>query len=213
MIKALFWDNDGVLVDTERLYFEANRQILARVGIQLTDATFVELFLKQGRGAWHLVAEKGFDTAEIQRLRERRNELYAELLMRDAQVIDGAVDVLSKLHGAYLMGIVTSSRRDHFELIHRTSGILRHIDFVLADGDYPRHKPEPDPYLAAVRRSGFKPEECIAIEDSERGLMAAKGAGIRCMVIPTGLTRMSDFSKADKVLRSIKDVPYQLDDD
>jgi len=95
-------------------------------------------------------------------------------------------------------------------MIHRRTDLLRHVDFVLADGDYARHKPDPDPYLAAVERSGCLPEECVAVEDSERGLLAAKAAALKCLIIPTALTRGGDFSRADKVLRTIREVPSVL---
>ncbi len=210
MIKAIFWDNDGVLVDTERLYFEANRRILAPLGLDLTAEMFVEFFLRQGKGAWHLVEEQGFNQDEIQKMRNFRNALYAELLMKQSRTIDGAEEVLRALHGTYVMGVVTSSRKDHFAMIHRNSALLRYMAFVLADGDYAKHKPEPDPYRAATARSGCRPEECVAIEDSERGLAAAHAAGIHCFVIPTELTKDGDFSKADRVLQSIKEVPRAL---
>jgi beta-phosphoglucomutase-like phosphatase (HAD superfamily) len=62
MIKAIFWDNDGVLVDTERLYFRATQHVLATVGIPLTKEQYIDLFLVQGKGAWHLAADKGLPT-------------------------------------------------------------------------------------------------------------------------------------------------------
>ena len=205
-MKAIFWDNDGVLVDTERLYFSATRQILSAVGVSLTKEMYVDLLLVQGKGAWHLAKEKGISEEGVERLRDERNALYGDLLLREQTVMDGAEEVLRALHGKYVMGIVTSSRKDHFELIHRSSGLLKYFDFILSGGDYARHKPHPEPYLAAVERSGFKKEECLAVEDSERGLASAKAAGIHCYVIPTELTHNGNFSGADKVLTSIKDI-------
>jgi len=205
-MKAIFWDNDGVLVDTERLYFSATRQILSAVGVSLTKEMYVDLLLVQGKGAWHLAKEKGISEEGVERLRDERNALYGDLLLREQTVMDGAEEVLRALHGKYVMGIVTSSRKDHFELIHRSSGLLKYFDFILSGGDYARHKPHPEPYLAATERSGFKKEECLAVEDSERGLASAKAAGIHCYVIPTELTHNGNFSGADKVLTSIKDI-------
>ena len=75
MIRAILWDNDGVLVDTEPLYFRATREILARVGVDLTQELYVEHLLKQGKGAWHLAAEKGAPPGEIDRMREERNAI------------------------------------------------------------------------------------------------------------------------------------------
>jgi len=83
MIKAIFWDNDGVLVDTERLYFLATQQTLATVGVPLTKEQYIELFLVQGKGAWHLAAEKGVSPSAIEQLRHERNTLYSTLLCQE----------------------------------------------------------------------------------------------------------------------------------
>ena len=105
------------------------------------------------------------------------------------------------------MAIVTASGRAHFDVIHRPLGLLSHFDFVLADGDYANHKPHPDPYLAAAQRLGLDPAECIAVEDSERGLRSAVAAGMRCLVVPGGLSLDGDFALAHRVLDSAHDVP------
>lgn len=210
MIKAVFWDNDGVLVDTERLYFAATQRILATVGISLTKEMYVQLILVQGKGAWHLAEEKGIPPSHIERLRDERNTLYSKLLLQECTIMNGAREVLDALYGRYVMGIVTSSRKDHFELIHGSSGLLKYFDFILTGNDYTKFKPHPEPYLLAVERSGFRKEECVAVEDSERGLMSAKSAGIRCIVIPSELTREGNFSQADKVLGTIREILTEL---
>ena len=208
MIKAIFWDNDGVLVDTERLYFRATEQIMTAAGTPLTEAVYVEYFLRQGLGAWHLIP--GVSQEEIAKLRQQRNDLYSELLRREACAIDGVADALASLHGTHVMGIVTSSRRDHFDLIHERCDLLRYFDFVLTSDDFPRTKPHPDPYLMAVDRSAVDPDQCVAIEDSERGLEAATRAGIRCIVVPTPMTRGGTFDGACRVIDRIADVPAAL---
>jgi beta-phosphoglucomutase-like phosphatase (HAD superfamily) len=211
VIKAIFWDNDGVLVDTERLYFAATQQILWTVGVHLTRELFIEFNLVQGKGAWHIAKAKGVSQDTIDQLRHERDALYdGKQLIQDCNTIPGSHEVLEALYGKYLMGIVTSSRKDHFELIHQFSVLLKFFDFVLTANDYKKFKPDPEPYLLAVKKSGFTKEECIAVEDSERGLISTKEAGIRCMVIPTELTQNGDFSKADKVLRNIMEVLEEL---
>jgi HAD superfamily hydrolase (TIGR01509 family) len=210
MIKAIFWDNDGVLVDTERLYFDATRQVLASVGVTLTKELYTELILVQARGAWYLAEAKGVSLARIEQLRNERNALYSELVRQDHPVIDGVPEVLGALYGHYVMGVVTSSRKEHFDLIHQSTGLLKYFNFVLTGEDYQKYKPEPEPYLLAVHKSGCTKEECLAIEDSERGLVSAKEAGIRCFVIPTELTQSCNFSRADTILKSAKEILTQL---
>ena len=208
MIKAIFWDNDGVLVDTERLYLQATQETMAAAGRPLTEEDYREYFLRQGIGAWHLL--EGITADEIVRLRHVRNERYSELLRRGACEIAGVGDVLRQLYGQYTMGIVTSSRRDHFDLIHERCDLLRHFDFVLTADELPRTKPHPDPYLIAMDRAGVPAGECVVIEDSERGLQAAVAAGIRCIVIPTALTAHGDFGAATRIIDRVEEVPAAL---
>ena len=101
MIKAIFWDNDGVLVDTERLYFLATQHVFATVGIPLTKEQYIALFLVQGKGAWHLVAEKGVSPSAIEQLRHERNTLYSTLLCQEPLIIAGVREVLDALYGTY----------------------------------------------------------------------------------------------------------------
>ena len=76
--------------------------------------------------------------------------------------------------------------------------------------DYGKSKPNPDPFLTAVIRYGLQPEHCIIVEDSERGLKAAKAAGIKCVVVPNALTRGNDFSGAYRVLESVSEVAGEV---
>ncbi len=73
--------------------------------------------------------------------------------------------------------------------------------------DYGQSKPSPEPYLTAMQRNGLAAEECLVIEDSERGLRAALAAGLRCIVIPQGMTRGMDFTGALRQLDDIREVP------
>ena len=206
MIKAIFWDNDGILVDTEKLYFEANQITFRKIGIELTRELFIENFLIKAKGTWHLAREKGISENEIIKFRAERNDLYTNLIKNEAEVIKGVEDVLKMLHGKIKMGIVTSSRNDHFQLIHSSTGLTKYFDFVITSDDIENTKPDPEAYLKALELSGYPPEECMVIEDSERGLKAAIAAGLRCCVIPTELTFGGNFTGAYKVLKSITDL-------
>lgn len=210
MIKAIFWDNDGILVDTEILYYRANKKIFGQIGIDLTEEIFIENFLIKSKGTWHLAAERGLSKEQISLLRNERNKLYSRLIENELKVIDGVEETLQKLHGKYMMGIVTSSRKDHFETIHKNTNLLRYFNFTLTYGDFKEPKPDPEPYLKALELTGFKKDECIVVEDSYRGLTAALSAGLRCYVIPTNLTKDSDFSGAYKILPSIKELGDEL---
>ena len=210
MIKAILWDNDGVLVDTEGLYFQATREILSRVGVDLTEEMFAEYLLKHGRSVWHLAADKGASSDKVKRMREERNSLYEQLLRQGNTLIDGVEETLANLHGKFVMGIVTSSRPEHFEVIHQRTALLKYFDFVITSLYYTNFKPDPEPYLVGLERTGFEKDECVVIEDSARGLIAANAAGIRCLVIPNDLAPIEDFAAAHLILNDITDVTPEL---
>lgn len=212
MLKAILWDNDGVLVDTEHLYFRACREALARVDIELSEERFIDLFLKNSEGLSALMRERGLGADVLEMCTRWRNARHAELLREGVPVLDGAREVLAALQGKVRMGIVTSCRREHFEIVHAKTNLLPYLDFVLVREDYGESKPDPEPYLEAMRRNGLEPAECLVVEDSDRGLRAALAAGVRCAVIPQGLTRGLDFSGAWRMLKSIREIPDLVDE-
>jgi len=194
--RAIFWDNDGVLVDTEKLFFESNRRILRDFGIDLTWEHFAEVSLRHGASILELA---GRPAAEYAGLVARRNAVYAEILSEtDSRTLirPGALEVLKHFHGRIIMGIVSSCRRLHFDLIHRNTGIPEMMDFILLLEDCPNNKPLPDPYLLAMKHTGLKPEDCVVVEDAERGLIAAHAAGIDVIAAPEDLSFGGDFSLA-----------------
>ncbi len=208
--RALLWDNDGVLVDTEHLFFRATVEHLTPYGVSLDEELYVEYVMRRGRSLFELAAERGVGEDEIRRTRARRDDRYAELLREGVRVLDGVRESLAALHGRIPMAIVTASGREHFEMIHRPLGLLQHFEFVLTDGDYEHHKPHPDPYLTAARRLGLDPAECMAVEDSERGLHAAVAAGMRCLVVPGTFSLGCDFSAAHEILSDASESPAAL---
>jgi|SRR5579859_56304 len=200
MVEAILWDNDGVLVDTECLFFESTRRTLATVGIQLSREQFLELSMRQGRSAFDLAIESGWPKERVANLKRERDLQYSEMLRSQTRVLPGVAETLSALHGRMRMAVVTSSQRQHFDVIHANIGLTRYFEFVLAREDYGKSKPNPEPYLLALERLGMRAESCVAVEDSERGLAAARAAGLRCLVVPNEITRSCSFPGATAIL-------------
>jgi HAD superfamily hydrolase (TIGR01509 family) len=194
------WDNDGVLVDTECLFFESTRRTLATIGIQLSLSQFLELSMRQGRSAFDLAVERGWSKEQVTNLKVKRDLLYSEMLRKQTRVLPGVTETLKALHGRKRMAVVTSSQRQHFEVMHADIGLTKYFEFVLAREDYSKTKPNPEPYVLALKRLGMNAEKCVAVEDSERGLAAARAAGLRCLVIPNEITRSCTFSGATAIL-------------
>lgn len=204
MFQAIFWDNDGVLMETEHLYYQANAAALARSGITLTEEMFRDISLRRGESVLDLAGE------EEPSLRPVRDVLYRELLAEEARPIAGVAETLALLHGRLPMAIVTSCRRENFLHMHRNSGLLPFFDFILTREDYRASKPDPEPYLTACSRAGLPPSACVAVEDSERGVVAACAAGLAVAAIPGPLDHSGNFGIARWRLESVTQLPPLL---
>lgn len=208
MKKYILFDHDGVLVDTELWYFKAGERALADIGLAVDRDQYL-LDMSQGLGTWAQAKAAGVDERTINRQREVRNAYYQEYLRTEALEIDGVVDVLAELSQYVRMAIVTTAKRADFELIHQERQITPYMDFVLVREDYTLAKPDPEPYLAGLKRFGAAKEETLVVEDSSRGLSSAVAAGIDCAAVYNDFTRSQDFSQARyqiEALAELKDI-------
>ncbi|MEM7392367.1 MAG: HAD family phosphatase [Verrucomicrobiota bacterium] len=206
MYKAILWDNDGILVDTEALYFKASAEVLASIGIELTHEQFVEISLRDGRSLFEPAIEAGHPLDKIEAWRAERNARYHRSLHEGIEPIEGVRETLAALHGRFRMCVVTSSQRDHFNTIHTGTDLLPFFDFIIALEDVRHTKPDPEPYRTAVERFGLDPRECLAVEDTQRGLVAARGAGVDCVVIPGPFSEGQSYEGATAVIERSRDL-------
>jgi beta-phosphoglucomutase-like phosphatase (HAD superfamily) len=141
MRRFLLWDHDGVLVDTERWYFAATRECLNHLEIDLDQNTYLR-FMADGRPSWDLARARGISEETIDQLKRVRDASYREYLCRQPIEIDGVIEVLDGLRDRYRMGIVTTSKRSDFDLIHRSRKIVPYFEFVISIEDCARAIPD-----------------------------------------------------------------------
>ena len=208
--EAIFFDMDGLLVDTESIDFKGTKEVFASAGLDLTREWYIHEHLGKGRSVSEFLRENGVAEHRIAELREIRHKRYWEYLEVDATAIDGVPETLQKLYGKFLLAIVTGSYRQSVDIIMRKTGLRDFFDFVVTCEDTESHKPHPEPYLKALAISKKSKETCLVLEDSGNGSLAAKAAGITCYAIPDEMTKAHDFSHVDKVLGSIREVPELL---
>lgn len=195
MKKYILFDHDGVLVDTELWYCKAGERALADIGLAVDRDQYL-LDMSQGLGTWAQAKAAGVDERTINRQRAVRDAYYQEYLRTEVIEIDGVVDALAELSQYVRMAIVTTAKRADFELIHQERQITPYMDFVLVREDYTLAKPDPEPYLAGLKRFGAAKDEALVVEDSSRGLSSAVAAGIDCAIVYNDFTRSHDFSRA-----------------
>ncbi|MCP4970503.1 MAG: HAD family phosphatase [Arcobacter sp.] len=205
MKKFILFDNDGVLVETEKWYFEANVKALAELNIKLEEDVYLEIMARGGT-AWEIAKKNGISKNIIDKKRKQRDIYYREFLKTKNIEINGVKDILYELSNDYKMAIITTSRRVDFDLIHKNRGIVDFMEFTLCVEEYERSKPYPDPYLAGIKKFNAKKEETIIVEDSQRGLTSAYNAGIECIVVNNEFTKTHDFSKASYFINNLQEL-------
>ncbi|EDZ62989.1 HAD-superfamily hydrolase, subfamily IA, variant 3 [Sulfurimonas gotlandica GD1] len=207
--KFLLFDNDGVLVETENWYYEANVKALAEIDIELTFDVYMEIMARGGT-AWEVARAQNISEEIITKKREQRDVYYREFIRTEHIEIYGVVETLEELKKEYSMGIITTARRVDFDLIHNDRDIIKFMDFSLCVEEYPRSKPHPDPYLAGMKKFNASKDECLVIEDSQRGLSSAVNAEIECAIVENEFTKTHDFSKATYNIKKFSDLPELL---
>jgi len=208
-ISGILWDNDGVLVDTEQFFFQANRDLFAQFGIELTEQHFFDWYLTDNCGAWHLLPD--LTPQQIHQYRLQRDQFYTRYLQSNQQLaIEGIGELLSGLASKVTMGIVTSSKREHFDLIHSRLDFLRHFSFVVTDDMVSSSKPSPEPYLLGLTKIALPASQCLVIEDSPRGLQAAIAAGIPCIVLRNKMMFDFSFEGAYRVVDTVAELSHEI---
>ncbi|MDX6360698.1 MAG: hypothetical protein QOH37_3752 [Nocardioidaceae bacterium] len=205
MKKYLLFDHDGVLVDTELWYFRAGERALADLGVTLDRSRYLR-DMSQGSATWRQARAAGFDEETINRQREVRDRYYQEYLRTEPIEIEGVVEALAELAPYLRMAIVTTARREDFEVIHDNRSISGFMEFVLTREDYTLSKPDPEPFLAGLQRFGATTDETLVVEDSARGLSSAVAAGIDCAIVHNDFTKTQDFAAARHRIRTLAEL-------
>ncbi len=184
-VRAILFDFDGVLVDSEPVRFRAGAQAFAEIGEPLTWERFMEFWL--GRtdeaGLRDLLGDR-FE-AEGQRIRERRNALYEERL-DEVPAFGDSVRFIGRVPDGTRLAVATGSRRTEVEQILGRLGLSRHFHAIVTAEDYPHAKPAPDPFLTAAHGLGLPTSSCLVLEDSAAGVKAAHAAGMPVVAVDRG---------------------------
>lgn len=204
-IKAILFDLDGVIVDSEPLHFEAHKKALEYFGIELMLEDYLKFGLAKGDESLYKNISEKFDVPiDREKISSLKREYYKEIFNEKGMMVPGILEALQNFSRKYELAVVSSGLLVGFVVDKFDIG--KYFKIFVTGENIKRVKPFPDIYLEALEKMGLSKEECVAIEDSKTGVEAAKSAGIKCIAIPNEFTKNQDFSKADVVLSGIKEV-------
>jgi HAD superfamily hydrolase (TIGR01509 family) len=209
-IRALVFDFDGLILDTESSEFETVAAEFAAHGHELPLVEWLEIVGRADHRHWFdWLEEVAGRPLEREVVVARRAAAHRESVGRQV-VRPGVVELLEHARRSRLsVAVASSSSREWVEGHLRRLGLFEYFHAVRCRGDVARAKPAPDLYLSALEALGVTAAQAIAFEDSHHGSQAAKAAGIYTVVVPNDLTRTQAFGHADLVLESLADFPVR----
>jgi len=191
--RAVVFDFDGVIANSEPLHFLGFRDVLAGEGIELSEAEYYARYLGyDDAGAFFAVAaDRGVSlpSTRIVELIRRKAVRLEELEQQRSVLFPGAADLIRHLAASCPLAIASGAIRPEIERVLDREGLAAHFRTIVAAGETPASKPAPDPYARAVLLLGsaigstLEPRECVAIEDSRWGIESARTAGLRTIAV------------------------------
>jgi beta-phosphoglucomutase len=192
--KAVIFDFDGVIVDTEPLHYQAFQRLLEPIGLGFTWEQYVETYMGFDDRDAFLEAfkgnDKGLSATELANLIEQKATLFQEIIRGGITAYPGVVALIREIHQSGLpLAISSGALRSDIDPILKTLGIEECFDIIVTADDVSKSKPDPECYCLALARLNqfhslnLAPDDVLAIEDTPAGIAAAKGAGVQVLAV------------------------------
>lgn len=211
MLKAVLFDMDGVIVDTEPLHHKAYKMMFEDVGIDVSDTMYRSFTGQSTRGICEFLCKQFDLSLEPIVLEKGKRAHFTKLFFEDPdlKLLEGVEDLIKNYHSNGLTLVVASSA-SMFTInnVMKRFNLDPYFTDKLSGADLKASKPHPEIFLNAAKAAGVSTSECFVIEDSTNGIIAAKEANIFCIAYKSAHSKDQDYSRADRLVSDYKDITF-----
>lgn len=209
MIKAVIFDMDGVISDTQKDHSRLEVEILKRYGVKISSKELIEKYagVKVREIFERLLKENG-KPFDLDKIVEEKRKMMMDLAEIGVEPIVGSPYLIEKLHDAgFKLAVGSASHKNYVEKILEKLKVRKYFSFLSTGDQVKEGKPSPDIFLFAAKGLGISPEECLVIEDARNGMLAAKNAKMKCI----GLVERKEAGyPADILVTSLKEITPEM---
>lgn len=211
MFKAVLFDMDGVIIDSEPIHYKLEREFFGELGIRVGDLEHSSYVGATSRYMWSKIIQKHNLDYPLEELIEKERKNYIDYLTSQENVepMRGVIKFIKELYGNGIkLALASSASRKTIEIVLDKFKLYRYIQTTISGDDIDNGKPAPDIFLYAAGMLGVRAYECLVIEDSKNGVQAAKAAGMKCVGYKNVSFSDQDLSCADMVIKSFNEISY-----
>ncbi|NUM25588.1 MAG: HAD family phosphatase [Candidatus Buchananbacteria bacterium] len=209
MIKAILFDLDGVLIETEKETFKFYQKILGQdYGIFLKDEDFKYKAGRKSKDFWNdILTPEQQEKIDVKKLTQNKREAFNTDPDKYVKAMPGGKKLLELLKGqGFKLALASQNESRMIESMMRWLGIKEYFEVILSIDQITNLKPDPEIYLLAAQKLGVTPAECVVIEDSKDGVGSAKNAGMKCIGINHPYTPPGALNAADTTVDALSDI-------